>query len=200
MTFVSGTEKPMEASGSAGPVETRPASHGRGWYMLALLYIAVAATIGALLRLIYVVEMPWLVFKPWLHAHSHVAMLGWVFPALIIAIMGQDDRPLPRGFSLWMGLSQALVAGMLFSFPVEGYGETSIACSLGQMIVGYILIGQAWNHTRRWPASGSRLLVRLAFIFQFVSTLGVWAMVFLAITILGASLILGKKMGALFRA
>lgn len=144
--------------------------------MLALLYIAVAATIGALLRLIYVVEMPWLVFKPWLHAHSHVAMLGWVFPALIIAIMGQDDRPLPRGFSLWMGLSQALVAGMLFSFPVEGYGETSIACSVGQMIVGYILIGQAWNHTRRWPANGSRLLVRLAFIFQFVSTLGVWAM------------------------
>jgi len=32
------------------------------------------------------------------------------------------------------------------------------------------------------------------------SALGVWAMVFLAITILGASLILGKKLGAIFRA
>ena len=31
------------------------------------------------------------------------------------------------------------------------------------------------------------------------SALGVWAMVFLAVTIIGASLILGKKMGALFR-
>ena len=31
------------------------------------------------------------------------------------------------------------------------------------------------------------------------AALGVWAMVFLAVTIIGASLVLGKKMGALFR-
>ncbi len=44
-------------------------------------------------------------------------------------------------------------------------------------------------------------------LFQLIGTgqylasaLGVWAMVFLAITILGASAILGRKMGALFRA
>jgi len=43
-------------------------------------------------------------------------------------------------------------------------------------------------------------------LFQLVGTgryvasaLGVWAMVFLAVTILGASLLLGKKMGAIFR-
>ena len=32
------------------------------------------------------------------------------------------------------------------------------------------------------------------------AALGVWAMVFLAVTIAGSSLLLGKKMGALFRA
>jgi iron(III) transport system permease protein len=44
-------------------------------------------------------------------------------------------------------------------------------------------------------------------LFQLIGTgkfiasaLGVWAMVFLAVTIMGASLILGKKMGAIFRA
>ena len=31
------------------------------------------------------------------------------------------------------------------------------------------------------------------------SVLGVWAILFLAVTIVGASLLLGKKMGALFR-
>ena len=43
-------------------------------------------------------------------------------------------------------------------------------------------------------------------LFQLIGTgkllasaLGVWAMVFLATTILGASIILGKKMGAIFR-
>lgn len=146
------------------------------WFRTALLFFAIAATIGALLRLIYVVEMPWLLFKPWLHAHSHVAMLGWLFPGLIIAVLAQDDRRPPKGFAVWMTLSMALVAGMLTSFPVQGYGDLSIACSVGQMIVGYILLGQVWGHTRHWPARGSRLLVRLAIIFQFVSTLGIWAM------------------------
>jgi iron(III) transport system permease protein len=31
------------------------------------------------------------------------------------------------------------------------------------------------------------------------SALGVWSMVFLALTIIGASVVLGKKLGALFR-
>jgi iron(III) transport system permease protein len=34
---------------------------------------------------------------------------------------------------------------------------------------------------------------------QIASALGVWAMIFLTITIVGASLLLGKKLGALFR-
>ncbi len=44
-------------------------------------------------------------------------------------------------------------------------------------------------------------LFQLIGVGQYIaSALGVWAMVFLAVTILGASLILGKKLGALFRA
>ncbi|MCX6853358.1 MAG: hypothetical protein NTV80_00470 [Verrucomicrobia bacterium] len=34
---------------------------------------------------------------------------------------------------------------------------------------------------------------------QIASAIGVWAMIFLTITIVGASLLLGKKLGALFR-
>jgi iron(III) transport system permease protein len=34
---------------------------------------------------------------------------------------------------------------------------------------------------------------------NLASALGVWAMIFLAVTILGAGVILGKKLGALFR-
>ena len=44
-------------------------------------------------------------------------------------------------------------------------------------------------------------LFQLIGVGQYIaSALGVWAMAFLAVTILGASLILGKKLGALFRA
>lgn len=148
----------------------------RGWFFLALLFFACAASIGALLRLIYVVELPWLVFKPWLHAHSHVAMLGWVFPALLIALLGQEDRRIPKGFGLGMAFNALLVLGMLVGFPLQGYGDLTIACSLGQMLVGYVLVAQLWGATNHWPRSGSRLLVRLALGFQVTSTLGIWAM------------------------
>lgn len=148
----------------------------RHWFFHALLFFALAATIGALLRLIYVVELPWLVFRPWLHAHSHTAMLGWVFPALLIALLGLEDRKFPRGFGLGLVLNTLLVVGMLVSFPLQGYGEFSIACSLGQMLVGYALVAQVWRATGHWPGKGSRLLVRLAFIFQVTSTMGIWAM------------------------
>lgn len=148
----------------------------RRWFNLALSFFVVAATIGALLRLIFVVEIPWLVFKPWMHAHSHVAMLGWLFPALVIALLRQDEGPAPRGFHRWMAAAQLFVAGMLLTFPVQGYGPISIACSLGQMLVAYVLIAQVWRHTAGWPAAGSRLLARLALLFQVISTLGLWAM------------------------
>ncbi len=148
----------------------------RRWFNLALSFFVIAAMIGALLRLIFVVEIPWLIFKPWMHAHSHVAMLGWLFPALVIALLRQDEGPAPRGFHGWMATAQLFVAGMLLSFPLQGYGPVSIACSLGQMLVGYMLVAQVWRHTAQWPATGSRLLARLALLFQAISTLGIWAM------------------------
>ncbi len=160
----------------SAPSYTATADQGRTPFLIALSFLCVAGSIGALLRLIYVVDLPWLTFKPWLHAHSHVAMLGWLFPALIIAIIGQDDRPWPKGLSHWLGFSQLLVLGMLFSFPAQGYGEISIACSIGQMLVSYVIIARAWHCTRHWPPTGSRMLARLAFLFQVVSTLGIWAM------------------------
>ncbi len=148
----------------------------RRWFLLALLCFAIAASIGALLRLIYVVEMPWLLFKPWLHAHSHVAMLGWLFPALLIALAGQDERASRPVLWKWMAASQLCVLGMLVSFPVQGYGAVSITLAALQMLIGYVLIGLVWRATAHWPEHGSRLLARLAFVFQMVSTIGIWAM------------------------
>jgi hypothetical protein len=126
--------------------------------------------------LLYVVDMPWLVFKPWLHAHSHVAMLGWVFPVVLLAMVGQDRQRLPKSFLATLDLSQLMVMGMLVSFPWQGYGAVSIACSLGQLVLGYVLVAQVWRTTAHWPVMGSRTLVRLAFIFQLTSTMGIWAM------------------------
>ena len=52
------------------------------WIVIALLNMLIAVSIGALLRFAYVEEISWLAFKNFLHAHSHAAMLGWVYLAL----------------------------------------------------------------------------------------------------------------------
>lgn len=148
----------------------------RKTFGIALLYFLIAASIGALLRFVFIVEIPWLYFKPWLHAHSHVAMLGWVFPALLIALLGQDDNTGPKRFYSWLALSQVTVLGMLISFPIQGYGAFSITFSALQILCGYVLVAIVWRHTSHWPPKGSRRLVRLAFLLQVCSTLGVWAM------------------------
>ena len=155
---------------------SEPRSPMKGAFLSGLLFFAIAASIGAMLRLIYVMDIPWLLFKPWLHAHSHVAMLGWVFPALLITIMGQDDGATPRSFFGWIIFSQITVLGMLIAFPLHGYGAASITFSGLQILAGYVLIRIVWKHTSHWPKEGSRRLLRLAFLLQICSTLGVWAM------------------------
>lgn len=150
-----------------------PARRGFRW---ALLAFAVAATIGAALRLIYVVEIPGMLFRPWLHAHSHVAMLGWLFPGLLIALCGQEQEGMPRRFWRLMVLSQLLVMVMLVGFPLQGYGAVSITASVLQVMVGYGMVRTVWSRVHEWPQRGSGLLARLALVFQLVSTLGIWAM------------------------
>ncbi|HMQ75963.1 MAG TPA: hypothetical protein PKE21_08295 [Flavobacteriales bacterium] len=150
--------------------------HTRHWYRIALADLLVAALIGCVLRAIYLVEIPFVRFKPLLHAHSHVALLGWVFIGLMVFLL--DDAPDARTLRrrrvlLWC--VQAMVLGMLFSFPVQGYGPVSITASALHMIMSYLMVREAWTATRGWSAAGSRMLARLALAGFVLSTIGVWA-------------------------
>lgn len=150
--------------------------HTRRWYRIALTDLLVAALIGCVLRAIYLVEIPFVRFKPLLHAHSHVALLGWVFIGLMVFLL--DDAPDARTMRrrrvlLWC--VQAMVLGMLFSFPVQGYGQVSITASALHMVASYLMVREAWTSTRGWSAAGSRMLARLALGGFVLSTLGVWA-------------------------
>ena len=151
----------------------------RAFFTWALGCLVVAAVIGALLRLIFVVDLPWMVFKPWLHAHSHVAMLGWVFTGLFVSLVDQEGSDLRPGIARTFTVALAAVGGMVLFFPLQGYAPIPIALSTIHMILGYRLALHAWRRTAAWPAEGSRLLVRLALVLLVLSTLGIWAMPFI---------------------
>ena len=52
------------------------------WVKYSIFNFLIATVYGAVLRLAYVFEIPWLDFKNLLHGHSHVAMMGWLYLAL----------------------------------------------------------------------------------------------------------------------
>jgi hypothetical protein len=149
----------------------------RSWFGIALLNLAIAAIIGCVLRSIYVFDIPYVRFKPLLHAHSHVAMLGWIFIALMVFLLEDADRLQPRSSHriLLLGV-QVAVIGMLVSFPVQSYGPVSIAFTTLHLLLSYALAVLAWRATRDWLAAGSRRLVRIAVVMMVISTIGVWSM------------------------
>ena len=149
----------------------------RSWFGIALLNLAIAAIIGCVLRSFYVVDIPYFRFKALLQAHSHVAMLGWLFIALMVFLLEDvDDRNSRKAHRVLFILVQVAVVGMLVSFPVQSYGPASITFTTLHLLLSSALAVMAWRGTRHWLAAGSRRLVRIAVWMMAISTIGVWAM------------------------
>lgn len=148
------------------------------WLRIILLNFFIASFMGFSLRLMHLVEISWLDFKNVMHAHSHVAMMGWLFLILYGLIL---ERLLPaeeskkRIYTVIFWVCQFSVLGMMFSFPVQGYGSISIAFTTLHLIISYfvairflrILMGVSG------PAS---VLIKTALFFMILSTFGVWSL------------------------
>lgn len=90
----------------------------------------IAALLGVLLRWHGMRPIPGFEYAYTLHAHSHVAFLGWVFNgffalALQVFVPTGDSHRYRRLF--WT--LQVAVAGMLVAYPVQGYARESIIFS-----------------------------------------------------------------------
>ena len=113
----------------------------KNWFSIALINFFVAACLGALMRFAFVEEVPWMKFQNVLHAHSHVAMLGWVYLglyALIVKTFLPDEKQKAPFYSWLFWLTQGAVIGMLVTFPRQGYAFGSILFSSLHVIFSYL--------------------------------------------------------------
>jgi len=149
----------------------------RRWFRIALVNLLLAAIIGALLRALYIWEIPFVRFRPYLHAHSHVALLGWLFIGVVLCLLHDGGNGVLTKRMRWLLLAlQGTVVAMLLAFPVQGYGAISIAASSAHLMLAYPLLALVWNTSRGWPAEGSGRLTRWAIAFFAISTIGTWAL------------------------
>lgn len=168
----------------AKPTEEKTIVAWRLPLLSALLSLVVIALLGLLLRYTFVAAVPGINYKYLLHAHSHVALLGWLYPVLFIALVHAYLPAAIRNkkiYSWQFWLAQASVLGMLLSFPVQGYGAVSITFSTLHILFSYWF---AYSFLKDAKAAGivagehriSFRFIKAALFFLVLSSLGPWAM------------------------
>lgn len=139
-------------------------------YNIPLAFLFIASIFGLLLRTQMIFPIPGIVYGNLLHGHSHVMFLGWVTNVLIIAFTREFARP--PGFKWLFWVLQVLVTGMLFSFPLQGYGLYSIALSTLHTVGVYWFAFAFFRSTRAQRSSPALTLARVSLLFVVLSSLG----------------------------
>ncbi len=144
--------------------------------LYSLLFFVLAALLGLSMRLAFVIEMPeWFMYKHVQHAHSHTAMLGWLFAGFYLGIVHFFGFEFKKFASLFWML-QGAVLGMLLTFPIMGYAALSLVFSTLHIILTYFFIYKIWKELKTCNRSNlAKLFLKASLIFLFLSTLGTWA-------------------------
>jgi len=153
----------------------------RNWLSIALLNFFLAGCLGALMRFAFVSEVTWMNYRFIMHAHSHVAMLGWLYLGLFIMLIHYflDDTKLSRPvYKRLFFLTELAVIGMLCAFPLQGYGMFSIIFSTAHIFLSYAFV---YHFIRDIGKSSkkhfaSNLFVKSSLWLMILSTLALFAM------------------------
>ncbi len=154
------------------------------WLKIAFLNLLIVAVLGVFLRWQFVQPTPGINYKNFLHAHSHVALLGWLYSAFFVALLPSYlpeklYRKKVYGWLFW--LSQATVLGMLISFPIQGYALFSITFSTLHILLSYGFIYRFLKDSKHSELVKTRhrfsfKFIKAALFFMALSSLGPWAL------------------------
>lgn len=109
------------------------------------------------------------------HAHSHVAMLGWVYLMLYVFIFQYFVPKKEILFKRLFWVTEFAVIGMMLSFPFQGYAAVSITFSTLHIFCSYYFTYTVWKH-QQVENLATRRLLKAALIFMMISTVGVWCL------------------------
>ncbi len=142
---------------------------------VSLAWLITISVLGIFLRLYPVMSLQ-INYKPLLHAHSHLAFLGWVFTSLFTLITGSflpKEKVASLPFRLQFILLQIFNIGMLVSFLIQGYAFFSILFSSLHMITTFWFIWTTSHSIRRSGASDiSHKFLFASFFFMILSSVG----------------------------
>ena len=142
--------------------------------VICLFNFLIAALLGLALRYSFLDSIG-LNYRFLTHAHSHVAMLGWVYLMLYVCIVHYFIPEKKPVYNKLFWVTQFAVLGMVLSFPFQGYAVVSISFSTLHIFCSYYFAYLVWKHHKTESPVTSRLL-KTALVFMVTSTIGVWCL------------------------
>ncbi len=138
----------------------------------SLLNFFIATTLGLILRYSFIGNIA-INFRYLTHAHSHIAMLGWLYLMLYAFLVHHYVKREQKVYNYLFFITQISVLGMLFSFPFQGYAAFSIIFSSIHIFASYIFVRLILKDLRPFN-SDAKKFIRTALWFMVISTLGIW--------------------------
>ncbi|TXG35612.1 hypothetical protein [Seonamhaeicola maritimus] len=142
--------------------------------LLALGYFLLIAILGVLLRSFPVADFNFN-YKHVVHAHSHIALLGWVYTAFMVLIYQLYLRhsAIDKKYKRLFWFTQFTIVGMLASFPFTGYALFSILFSTLFLITSYAFSHMVFKHTPiTQKQTNSFKCMRIGLWYMIISSIG----------------------------
>ena len=145
---------------------------------VGLGYFILAALFGVVLRLMHAVRIP-VEYRFFVHTHSHIALLGWVYVAMTTLLywIYLKELDLDRRYRRIFWGTQVTLLGMLFSFPFQGYALFSIVFSTLFLFASYWF---AYFFFKNVPSSKKTApayqCFKWALWYMVISSLGPWSL------------------------
>ncbi len=149
------------------------------WLQVGFFHFILIAIIGLLIRLIFAGQEVGFPYKNLVHAHSHVGFLGWVSMAIFVGLIAQftPDARLDKTYQRIFIVTEISILGMLFSFPVQGYGLYSISFSTLYLLASYWFAWVFYKELKKLPSGLTSVKFAKAGLFYLVlSSLGPWGL------------------------
>ncbi|MHC0445537.1 hypothetical protein ACWA1F_09000 [Flavobacterium sp. 3-218] len=150
----------------------------KSWILCCFFNFLIACIFGLLMRFMYLFPLDFLNYSFLLHAHSHVAMLGWVYLIVYVLIVHffipkeKSQKPI---YNRLFWLTEFSVIGMMIAFPIQGYALFSIIFSTLHILLSYIFCRLVWKDSVQDQSPSQRLLL-VSILFMILSTCGVWCL------------------------
>ncbi|MCP4054495.1 hypothetical protein [Mesoflavibacter zeaxanthinifaciens] len=142
--------------------------------IVCLINFFIAAVMGLTLRFSFIDSID-INYRFLTHAHSHVAMLGWVYLMLYVLFVHYFVPEKLKVFNRLFWLTEVAVIGMMLTFPFQGYAAISITFSTLHIFCSYYFVYLIWKHCKT-SSNVSQKLLKTALLFMVVSTFGVWCL------------------------